>query len=189
MKRLFLLFGIFLVLNSVVFGAEKTDYVALYENAQPYHTTFFNNVDPYQDEDSLKYAWSPYPLFRTSEDLYFKNLYKIEAGYYLLTPRKLEDKYYVLFKQNGKVKFIIPTVKVTQTPVNFYPQNTPRKKETFWNKMGQKLADAANGVCKDNKRQKPPQSLLKLENLKPYYVLHFYYGDKCYIMVFKNTNL
>ena len=189
MKRLFLILSIFFLFSSTVARAEDTNYIALYEEAQPYRSTFFNNVDPWQDEDSLKYAWSPYPLFRTSEDLYFKNLYKIEAGYYLLTPRKLEDKYYVLFKQNGKVKFIIPTVKVKPTPVNFYPQNAPRKKTTVWNKIGQKLADAANGVCKDNKRQKPPQSLLKLENQKPFYILHFYYGDKCYIMVFKNTNL
>ena len=187
MKQLFFIFMIIIFLSQSAFCAD--DYLKLYEDAQPYHTKFFNDVDPYQDEDSMKYAWSPYPLFRLSENLYFKQHFKIEPGYYLLTPRKLEDKYYVLFKQNGKVKFIVPAVKVTNTPINFYPQNTPHKKPTVWGKIGQKLADAANGVCRDNKRQKPPQSLLKMENKNPFYVLHFYYGDKCFILVFKNTNL
>lgn len=187
MKRLISLFSIFVLLCSFAFSAD--DYLKLYEEAQPYNSRFFNDVDPWQDEDSLKYAWSPYPLFRSSEPLYFKNFFKIDPGYYLLTPRTIEKKDYVLFKQNGKVKFIVPAVKVTNTPVGFYPQNTPHKKPTFWGKVGQKLADAANGVCKDNKRQKPPQSLMKMENRAPFYILHFYYGEHCYILVFKNTNL
>ena len=187
MKRLIYIFTVLILLSSCAFCAD--DYLKLYEEAQPYGSKFFNDIDPWQDEDSLKYAWSPYPLFRSSEPLYFKNYFKIEPGYYLLTPRELDNKYYVLFKQNGKVRFIVPVVQVKLTPVNFYPQNTPHKKPTFWGKVGQKLADVANGVCRDNKRQKPPSSLLKMENKTPFYVMHFYYGERCYIMVFKNTNL
>ena len=72
MKKIFLtLFCFcFLILSSY---AEDMDYDALYEAAQPFQSKLYNDIDPYQDEDYIKYAWSPYPLFRTSASLYFKD--------------------------------------------------------------------------------------------------------------------
>ena len=88
----------------------ETDWDTLYNESKPFETKLMHNIDPFQDEDNLKYSYSPYPLFRTSCYLFYRNM-RIDPGYYQLTPRKMKGQYYVFFKTNGKVKFIIPVVK------------------------------------------------------------------------------
>ena len=87
MKKIFLVILSLFLFSQVTCFAE-IDWEALYENSQPFGTKLMHDIDPYEDEDNFKYAYSPYPLFRTSVVLYYKNM-KIDSGYYQLTPRKM----------------------------------------------------------------------------------------------------
>lgn len=185
MKKIFLtLFCFcFLILSSY---AENMDYDALYEAAQPFQSKLYNDIDPYQDEDYIKYAWSPYPLFRTSASLYFKD-FTIEPGYYILTPRNLKGSDYVLFKQNGKVEFIIPVVKKEKTPLNFYDANTPKVKKNAWQKFTSKVKDTFYNTAKNSMRLTPPNSLVNVETEQKYFIMTLYYGEDKYIVLFKRN--
>lgn len=174
---------VFSVSNSY---ADDMDYDSLYEAAQPFETKLYHDIDPYQDEDNIKYSWSPYPLFRTSADLYFKD-YKIEPGYYLLTPRKLKDKDYVFFKQNGKVQFIIPVAKKERTPINFYEANTPQIQKTKWQKFTSAVRDKFYNTAKNSGRITPPKSLIDVDVEVKYIIMSFYYGEDKYILLFKRS--
>ena len=69
----------------------EPDYEVLYAQAQEADFKFMHDIDPFQDEDNFKYAWSPYLLFRSSSNFTFKSS-TIPAGYYLLTPREKNGK-------------------------------------------------------------------------------------------------
>ena len=183
MKKIIILVSIFILFIGSVFAS---DYDSLYENAQPFQSKLYNDIDPYEDEDSIKYAWSPYPLFRTSADLYFKD-YKIEAGYYILTPRTLSGKDYILFKQNGKVQFIIPVAKKESTPMNFYEANIPQPKLTMWQSFCKKVRKKFYDTATDAKRITPPNSLVNVDVDSKYILLNMYYGEDKFVLVFKRT--
>lgn len=182
-KILFLFLLLWFSLGSV-FASEEYD--SLYEAAQPFESKLYHDIDPFQDEDNIRYAWSPYPLFRTSADLYFKD-YKIEAGYYLLTPRTLRDRDYVFFKQNGKVVHIIPVVKREKTPINFYDANTPPVKKSLWQKATGTVREKFYNIAKDSGRMTPPKSLIDVDVEVKYIVISFYYGEDKYVMLFKRS--
>ena len=107
LTALFILLSVFANLNRAY---AATDYATLYEKAQVPDFELVFNIDPYQNEDYQKYAYAPYPLFRLSSTVYFKNQ-TVPAGYYILTPRVMKNRDYVFFKEAGKVKYIIPVVK------------------------------------------------------------------------------
>ena len=52
-----------LIVVSMFSCANATDYLKLYEKTNKVDFSFYNNIDPYQDEDNFRYAYSPYPLF------------------------------------------------------------------------------------------------------------------------------
>ena len=184
MKNLFLLVFFTLIFINPVFSA--SDYDALYEAAQPFKSKLYNDIDPFQDEDTIRYSWSPYPLFRTSADLYFKDI-KIEPGYYLLTPRKLGDNDYVLFKQNGKVKHVIPVAQKGKTPLNFYEANTPPIKQTKWQKFSNGVKKKFYDKAKDSGRSTPPSSLIQVDVEVKYIVLTFFYGEDKHVLLFRRS--
>ncbi len=183
-KNLFLI--IFFIFSALPVYSSDLDLDTLYESAEPFSSKLYNDIDPYQDEDTIRYAWSPYPLFRTSAELYFKNI-KIEPGYYLLTPRTLKEKDYVLFKQNGKVEHIIPVVKKEATPLNFYNANTPQIKKTKWQKFTQAIRKKFYDTAKDSGRSTPPSSLINIDVETKYIIMNFYYGENKYIVLFKRS--
>lgn len=183
MKNLFLFIAILLYSAVPVFA---DDYDALYEAAVPFESQLYNDIDPFQDEDNIKYSWSPYPLFRTSADLYFKD-FKIEPGYYLLTPRTLKDKDYVFFKQNGKVEFIIPVAKKERTPLNFYDANIPKMKLTKWQKFTTGVKEKFYNTAKDSGRVTPPSSFISVDVEIKYVIISLYYGEDKYILLFKRS--
>jgi len=187
MKKLFVLI-IFLLLSVVnpLYAIAEDDFDSLYDAAEPFASKLYNDIDPFEDEDSIKYAWSPYPLFRTSSYLYFKD-YKIEPGYYSLTPRKLKGKDYVFFKQAGKVQFIIPVAKKEKTPLNFYDANTPKIKQTKWQKFASGVRKKFYDTAKDSMRSTPPKSLVNVEVEVKYIIISLYYGDDKYIILFKRS--
>ena len=180
---------IFILLSVLIFsatGSYAMDYDSLYDAAEPFKTKLYHNVDPYEDEDNLKYTWSPYPLFRTSAPLHFKDI-TVQPGYYLLTPRKFGDKEYILFKQNGKVVHIIPIAKKEATPINFYQANTPQIKQTKWQKFTSNVRKKFYDTAKDSGRSTPPSSLVDVNVEIKYIIMNFYYGEDKYIVLFKRS--
>ncbi len=185
MKKLILLLFLMFIFTPFAYSSEL-DFDTLYENAQPFGSKLYNDVDPFEDEDMIKYAWSPYPLFRTSAFLYFKDSV-IEPGYYSLTPRNFKKNDYILFKQNGKVQFVIPVVKKENTPMNFYDANTPKVKQTKWQKFTSTVRKKFYDTAKDSMRSTPPSSLVNIEVETKYIVLILYYGESKYTAIFKRT--
>ncbi len=78
------------------------NYPQIYNDLQLADFSYLHNIDPDQYYDMKDAAWSPYPLLRLNSAIYFKGI-TIEPGYYLLTPREHNGKWYLLFKQNGVV--------------------------------------------------------------------------------------
>ena len=177
---------IFILFLNILPTFADDDLDALYEAAEPFSSKLYNDIDPFEDEDSIKYAWSPYPLFRTSAYLYFKD-FKIEPGYYILTPRTLQGKDYVLFKQSGKVKFIIPAAKKEPTPLNFYDANTPKMKLTKWQKFTSGVRKKFYDTAKDSMRSTPPSCLVNVDAEVKYIILTLYYGEDKYTVLFKRS--
>ncbi|MCD7878619.1 MAG: hypothetical protein LUG16_01645 [Candidatus Gastranaerophilales bacterium] len=184
MRNLFFVIAIMIFFALPSFSSD--DYDSLYESAEPFKSRLYNDVDPFQDEDMIKYAWSPYPLFRTSAYLYFKDS-TIEPGYYSLTPRTFNGSDYILFKQNGKVQFVIPSAKTEATPLNFYEANTPKIKQTKWQKFASNVKKKFYDTAQDSMRSTPPSSMLNVEADVKYIILVLYYGEKKYTAVFKRT--
>lgn len=185
MRKIFLLLFIFFTLVINAFSADF-DCDSLYDAAEPFGSKLYNDIDPFEDEDSIKYAWSPYPLFRTSAFLYFKD-YTIEPGYYSLTPRKLQGKDYVFFKQGGKVVFIIPVAKKERTPLNFYDANIPKIQQTKMQKFAASVRKKFYDTAKDSRRITPPSSLVNVDVEIKYIIITLYYGDDKYTLLFRRT--
>ena len=174
-----------IIFSSMICYADS-NYDSLYDNAEMFPSKLYNGIDPFQDEDTIKYAWSPYPLFRTSAEMYFKDI-MIPPGYYLLTPRTLGGKDYLLFKENGKVSYIIPIVKKEATPLNFYEANTPQMKKTPWQKFSSTVRTKFYNTAKDSLRVDPPKSLVNVEVEIKYIVITLYYGENKYTVLFKRS--
>ncbi len=184
MKKVLLVFLLFFVgMQECIFAQ---DYEKLYNNLEPFGSRLYNDIDPFEDEDSLKYAYNPYPLFRTSAYLYFKDIV-IEPGYYNLTPRKLKGDDYILFKQGGKVKFIIPVAKKEMTPLNFYKANIPERKKTRWQKFSTAASNKFYTIAKKSQKIPPPKSFIKVDVDIIYIIVTVYYGEDKYIVLFKRT--
>lgn len=183
MKKFLLLILMFIFSLTPVYAE---NYDALYDAAELFQSKLYNDIDPFQDEDTIRYSWSPYPLFRTSADLYFKDI-KVEPGYYLLTPRTLGGKDYVLFKQNGKVMHIVPVAKKEATPLNFYNANTPEIKKTKWQKFTTNVRKKFYDTAKDSGRSTPPNSLVDISVEVKYIIMNFYYGENKYVVLFKRS--
>jgi hypothetical protein len=177
---------IFLSLFLIQLNAFADEYDDLYNSAQIFPSKLYNDIDPYENEDAIKYAYSPYPLFRTSAYLYFKD-YTIDPGYYILTPRTLQGKDYLFFKQNGKVQFIIPVAKKEQTPLNFYDANVPKMKLTKFQKISQNIKTKFYEKAQNSMKSPPPSSLVNVDVDVKYIILTLYYGEDKYVVLFKRT--
>ena len=126
-KFLLVLIAIFLTMQ-VSFA--DTDYEQIYRDLEPADFSYVHNIDPGEMYDVQNTSWSPYPLFRLTSPLFFKNT-TIEPGYYLLTPREHKGNWYILFKVQGKVKYIIPVYNREIVPMGFYDANLPKAKLTL----------------------------------------------------------
>ena len=173
-----------LVLITLPSMAAVDELQMLYESAQPSTIKLLHNLDPFQDEEYYKYAWSPYPLFRTSSPLYFKDTV-IPPGYYLITARTLQGKDYVLFKDNGKVQFIIPVAKKVSVDPTFYQRNVPAPKLTKWQKFKKKAKDEFYKRNKNSKKVPPPNSFIDIADDGMFFLIKYYFGNDCYWIVFK----
>ena len=99
-KFLSILTVIFFMMISMQISFADTDYEQIYRDLEPADFSYVHNVDPGEMYDVKDTSWSPYPLFRLSAPLFFKNT-MVEPGYYLLTPREHKGNWYVfLYKFN-----------------------------------------------------------------------------------------
>lgn len=171
---------------------EKTkptkNYAEIYNSLEVPTFSYLHDIDPDQYYDMKDTAWSVYPLLRLMSPIYFKTI-TIEPGYYLLTPREHEGEWFMLFKQNGVVKHIIPVYERDYTPEMFYDEHIPKPKETFAQKVHRGFLDLIGNV-KSTKRKTPVQTYLEVNDLENYFVsIVIYYGSHKYSTIFRTIKL
>ena len=164
------------------------DYVSIYNNLEPANFSYMHDIDPDQYFDIKDTTWSPYPLFTLNSYIYFKDR-AIEPGYYLLTPREYQGKWYLLFKQNGKVSHIIPVYERDIVPEFFYDEHIPKPKLTPSQKIHMGFLSFL-GHFNSTKRRDPVKSYLEINDLENYFVsIVVYYGNHKYHTIFRTIRL
>lgn len=166
----------------------STDYQKAYDALQVPTFSYMFNTDPYQNEDYIKYRFSPYPLLRTGVNFYFKGIV-IPKGYYLLTPRQKDGADYVLFKQNGKVVFIIPVYEKGTVIPTFYDRYIKKQEKTPWEKLCDWTNKVVGRVSKDSKRSEPPKAFIEVNDVAGnFWEVVLYYGANKYKLLFLKDN-
>lgn len=164
------------------------NYSDIYKSLEPADFSYMHDIDPDQYYDMKDTAWSPYPLLRLNSPIYFKNQ-TIEPGYYLLTPREHKNKWYLLFKQNGRVAHIIPIYEREMTPEFFYDKHLPKPKLTPSQKVHMGVLDFF-GNFKSSKRKEPIKTYMEINDLENYFVsIVIYYGSHKYSTIFRTIKL
>lgn len=164
------------------------DYASIYNSLEPATHSYIHNIDPDEFYDEKDATWSVYPLLRLNSPIYFKNI-TVEPGYYLLTPREHKGKWYMLFKQNGKVVHIIPVYDRDYTPEGFYDSHIPKPKLKPSQKVHMKILDVV-GKTKSSKRKEPVKNYLEVNDLDNYFInIIVYYGNHKYSTIFRTIRL
>ena len=164
------------------------NYADIYNNLEPADFSYIHNIDPDQFYDMKDTAWSVYPLLRLNSAIFFKNQ-TIEPGYYLLTPREHNGKWYMLFKQNGQVVHIIPVYDRDYTPEGFYDRHIPKPKLKPSQKIHMKTLSII-GKTKSSKRRDPVKSFLEVNDLDNYFIsIIIYYAGHKYSTIFRTIRL
>lgn len=173
---------------TVVESKPSKDYAGIYNSLEPAKHSYMHDIDPDQYYDMKDATWAPYPLLRLNSYIYFKDR-AIEPGYYLLTPREHKDKWYLLFKQNGKVAHIIPVYERDITPEFFYEKHLPQPKLTKAQKIHMGTLSFL-GKFKSTKRKDPIKSYMEITDLENHFVsIVIYYGNHKYSTIFRTIKL
>ena len=187
MKKLILV--LFIMASILSASAQDVDYEAIYRNLPIPQHSYVHGIDPGEYQDTRDTSWSPYPLFRLTAPLYFKSI-AIEPGYYLLTPREHEGEWYMLFKEAGKIKYIIPIYDRDITPLNFYDENIPKPKLTFSQKIHINTLNFIGTHFQNSKRKPAPETFLELYDLDNNFIsMIVYWGNHRYYMIFRTIQL
>lgn len=187
MKKFIITFLILLI-SSAGFCAEF-DYQKTYREMEPADFSYVHNIDPDQYYDCKNYSWTPYPLLRLNSPVYFKNIV-IEPGYYNLTPRENKGKLYMLFKESGLVRYIIPIYKKDFVSEYFYEENLPQPKLTTGQKIMEGIYTFVGKHFKSAKRTPAPKSFLEITDLDNNFVsIVVYYKEFKYYMILRTTRL
>jgi len=188
MKKFLLILGI-LFLGTYTFADEIGNYEQIYRDLEPANFSYVHNIDPGEMYDTQHTSWSPYPLFRLTSPLFFKNV-TIEPGYYLLTPREHKGNWYVLFKEAGRVKYIIPAYNREMVPMGFYDENLPKAKLTPSQKFHVKFYDFVGKHVKSSQRKPAPNTYLEATDLENNFIsLVIYWGNYRYYMILRSIQL
>lgn len=164
------------------------DYASIYNSLEVPEFSYMHDIDPDQYYDMKDTTWSPYPLLRLNSAIYFKSII-IEPGYYLLTPREQDGKWYILLKQSGVVKYIIPVYERDYTPETFYDEHLPKPKLNFAQKVHMGFLDFI-GKADSTKRRAPVQNYMEINDLENYFVqIIIYYGPHKYSTIFRTIRL
>ena len=187
MKRFFV--TLFLFVFGLTVQAEQIDYQKIYrEMPVPTHS-YVHGIDPGEAYDTKSSTWSPYPLLRLTSPIFFKTI-TIEPGYYLLTPREYKGEWYMLFKEQGRIKYIIPIYERGITPMGFYDENLPKPKMTFTQKVHINTISFVGKHFQKSKRKPAPQNYLELFDLDNNFIsMVVYWGDHKYSMIFRAIQL
>lgn len=173
--------------NSVHISPNK-DYVGIYNSLEPADFAYMHDIDPDQYYDMKDTTWAPYPLLRLNSYIYFKNQ-AIEPGYYLINPREYKGKWYMLFKQNGKVAHIIPVYERSMIAEDFYETHLPKPKLTRSQKVHMGVLSFL-GKFDSTKRREPVKSYMEINDLENYFVsIIIYYGPHKYSTIFRTIRL
>ncbi len=150
---------------------------------------YMHDIDPGEYQDTMYSTWSPYPLFRLTAPLFFKSV-AIQPGYYLLTPREHEGKWYILFKEAGRIKYIVPCYKRETVPMGFYENNLPKVKMTRPQKIREEALKFIGKHKKSAKRKPIPNTFLDAEDLDNNFIsLIVYWGNYRYYFVLRSIQL
>ena len=179
------IFSFFLSINMTYAAAINDDYISIYNYLLPANFSYIHDIDPDQYYDMQNYAYTPYPLFRLNSPIYFKSI-AVEPGYYNLTPREHNGEWYILFKDNGKIKYYIPCYKREIVPIDFYETHLPKPKLTFTQKFHIRFIEIVGKISKSSKRAAAPKTFLEFDELdNEFYSFVVYYGNYRYYMIFK----
>lgn len=175
--------------NEIQPTAPKTysqdDYEQMYRDMPVPTFTFVHGVDPDQYYDMKDTTWSPYPLLRLNSPLYFKTI-TIQPGYYLLTPRKYKDDWYILFKEAGKVKYTIPVFAKDYTPEFYYRDNLKELDMGKSQRWQIKFLNAWGKYIRKSKRRPATKTNVELTDLDNNFLLiELYYGPYKYSTIFR----
>lgn len=178
-----------IIFTSITSIAKDVDYEQIYRDLQVPTHSYVHDIDPGEFYDIKDTSWSPYPLFRLTAPLFFKNI-TVEPGYYLLTPREHEGNWYMLFKVQGKIKYIIPVYDRDITPEFFYDENLPKPKLTWSQRVHINFLDFVGKHFKNSKRKPAPQTYLEATDLDNNFLsLVVYWGSHRYYMIFRTVAL
>ena len=168
---------------------DDTDVEEMYRKMPVPTHKYVHNIDPGEYQDTMYTTWSPYPLFRLTAPLFFKSI-AIEPGYYLLTPREHEGKWYMLFKEAGRIKYIVPCYKREMVPFGFYENNLPKVKLTRPQKIRENALKWV-GKHKNSAKRKPiPDTFLDANDLDNNFIsLIVYWGNYRYYFVLRSIQL
>lgn len=169
--------------------AETVDYEQIYRDLEVPKVKYIHDIDPGEYYDTKDSTWSPYPLFRLTSPLYFKDI-TIEPGYYLLTPREYKGDWYMLFKEAGKVRYIVPVYDREIVPATFYDDTLPQPKLAPTQKMHLKMLEFVGKHFSSSMRKPTPQTYLEVTDLDNNFVsMVIYWGDYRYYTIFRTIRL
>lgn len=168
---------------------EDIDVEQMYRDMPVPDFKYVHNIDPGEYQDTMHSTWSPYPLFRLTAPLFFKSV-AIEPGYYLLTPREHNGAWYMLFKEAGKVKYIVPCYKKEMVPMDFYKNNLPQIKLTKAQLIREKVLKFVGKHVKSSKRDPIPDTYLEATDLDNNFIsIIVYWGNYRYYFVLRSVQL
>ncbi len=171
------------------YSADDIDIEKMYRDLPVPDFKYMHNIDPGEYQDTMYSTWSPYPLFRLTAPLFFKTV-AIEPGYYLLTPREHDGAWYILFKEAGKVKYIVPCYKKEMVPMDFYKNNLPQVKMTKVQLIREKFLKAVGKNVKSSKRQPIPDTYLEASDMDNNFIsIIVYWGNYRYYFVLRSIQL
>ena len=163
----------------------QDDYEQAYRDMQVPTFTFVHGIDPDQYYDMKDATWSPYPLFRLNSPLYFKTLV-IPPGYYLLTPRQYKNKWYILFKEAGTVKYTIPVFNQCYAEAGYYHTHLKELDMSRSARWHIKFLNSWGKYIRKSKRLPAIQTNLELTDLDNNFLLiDIYYGHYKYQTIFR----
>ncbi len=171
------------------YSPDDIDIEKMYRDLPVPDFKYMHNIDPGEYQDTMYSTWSPYPLFRLTAPLFFKTI-AIEPGYYLLTPREHDGAWYILFKEAGKVKYIVPCYKKEMVPMDFYKNNLPQVKMTKVQLIREKFLKAVGKNVKSSKRQPIPDTYLEASDMDNNFIsIIVYWGNYRYYFVLRSIQL
>ncbi len=168
---------------------EDIDIEKMYRDMPVPDFKYVHNIDPGEYQDTMYSTWSPYPLFRLTAPLFFKTV-AIQPGYYLLTPREHNGAWFMLFKEAGKVKYIVPCYKKEMVPMDFYKNNLPQVKMTKVQLIREKALKFVGKRFNSSKRKPIPDTYLEASDLDNNFIsVIVYWGNYRYYLVLRTIQL